>query len=292
MRVKLHSRSNLFYNCGWVKLRAVPERMIYRIESILVSTTIICSIAWHILPASCQSSEKADDMSNGVQFQLKAPINATTPAVKESNPGSDNYRRTRAFPTSVEKNLIDSEEAVKPHVIDRLKGMVGTYAQMKIHAGHDITVGQLHGIMIEVENDTDRPLLFDGDLATATSGDKRLKAATLATVDNVANPRKSKTERFMRDVVVCSEAAATLGAVPAVKDSIMQAGPIPQRYGADEARRINELSRFGKRVLWPGDTTTGFIYFKTADPLKGFVIELPVSSTIDATDHGSLTTVR
>jgi len=261
--------------------------MIYRIDRALLLAVIsangLLSLA---LPIQSAMADEA------AQYQLKAPINASPPAVRESNPGSDNYRRTGMFPTSVEKNLIDTEEAPKPHVIDRLTGMVGTSAQMKIHAGHDVTVGHLHGIQVEVQNDTDRPLLFDGDLATASVGGKKLTAATLGNVDNAASPRRSKLNRFLRDTEKCTEAAATLGAIPSVRDAMVQAGPIPQRYGADEARRFNELSRFGKRVLWPGDTTSGIIYFDTVDAMKGSTIDLPVSSTIDVTDHGSLSSVR
>ncbi len=70
--------------------------------------------------------------------------------------------------------------------------------------------------------------------------------------------------------------AAFVGATLAARDQANQKRAVRGRYGWDEKRREEQSARFTKRVLYPGDTTSGFIYFDSW--LEGeMTISIPVS---------------
>ena len=169
------------------------------------------------------------------------------------------------FNDKVEKTLTDDDTVnpmVDPQSTNRLTGTVAANKQVVLASKQHIKLGGLHGFLVNVHNDTEQTLMFDGDNATANFENMALSSASVADVDNVAMPNK----RLARDVAETSAnvviAAATIGGAAAAKDTINQSGPVAHRYGADEARRIDEQSRFGRRVLLPGESTTGVLYFK------------------------------
>lgn len=156
----------------------------------------------------------------------------------------------------------------------------------------DVILDHMHGLVVEVHNSTDRALLIEGDKAVATLGSAHYQSAPLIKVENAACPPKSPLVKVATTTAAVVAAGATVGAIPTIRDSRMQSGPILKRYGCDEARRQDELSRFGKRIVWPGDTTKGVIYFATKHVLTGASVELPISSAFDHGDHTSVTILR
>jgi len=196
-------------------------------------------------------------------------------AAPQIEPGKsvvDKSRQPNGVISAVNKGAIEISSPAT-HVVDRTTRLI------KVCAQANIVLGPLQGVRVEVENDTDRPVLFDGDMATANAGSVQLHAAGTADVEDAVCPTKTKAQRFVHDVKASTVAALTVGTLPAVHDAAIQSGPLPERYGADDARRVEELSRFGKRVLWPGDTTSGVLYFKVDQPIGQCEIEMPVSSS-------------
>jgi hypothetical protein len=159
----------------------------------------------------------------------------------------------------------------------------------------DVTRGKYQGLLISVTNNADRPLLFDGDAAVAASAAGPLTCVPLVKLAQLSVlPEQSKSfkKRLATDLEATTTAAVTVGWYQTIRDQQRASGPIvgPNggRYGLDEQRREDELRRFGKRVLWPGDASSGVIYFDSTTALSGTTIDLPVSSFYDKDDRSTI----
>lgn len=148
----------------------------------------------------------------------------------------------------------------------------------------DISLKDLQGVMVSVINETNRPLVLEGDNAQAIVGEITYKCAPLITIQNSVLPDhsgKAMAKGFFTKVI---PAAATVGLVPTFKDISTMKKPIRLRYGPDELRRMAESSRFGARILWPHQKTNGIVYFDSSDKLDGAKIMIPAQTLFDASD--------
>ncbi|MBX9720597.1 MAG: hypothetical protein K2X81_04290 [Candidatus Obscuribacterales bacterium] len=144
------------------------------------------------------------------------------------------------------------------------------------------------GVNVKVKNNTDRPLYFLGDEALATTGDAVLSAAHMPEIEDLIPSRDNPKNYGRRSFKATLTAALTVGALQTVEDEITERGPMDGRYGWDNARRIDRQARFAKRVLWPGDSTEGTLFFKTANQLHGASLEMKVSAYYDNSDRASV----
>ncbi|MBS1992823.1 MAG: hypothetical protein JSS83_20035 [Cyanobacteria bacterium SZAS LIN-3] len=158
--------------------------------------------------------------------------------------------------------------------------------------------GKFQGLLISVQNNSDRPLIFDGDAALGSSvpgsNIKCISLDQLAELSVLPEQSKSFGKRFTTDLKATASATVTMGWAQTLRDQKQGSEPVVAanggRYGLDEQRRQDQFRRFGKRVLWPGDSTSGVIYFnfdQTKTPLNAIV--LPVSSYYDRADQATLT---
>ena len=190
---------------------------------------------------------------------------------------------------------------------------------------HDLSVkiypassfsGRFKALAVTVENHTDKTLVVDGDkaallntLSIATprasvksadtgdfadrgSGSQALSAitsaipcATQAAIDAVGKPPTTFTGKFTSDVKATVTAALTVGAVQTAETIVKERGPIKERYEWDEQRREREDSRFGKRLLYPGDKSDGMIYFNSDVSFGSKSLAIPVASFYDQSDQ-------
>jgi hypothetical protein len=168
-----------------------------------------------------------------------------------------------------------------------LKDLTGTALKLQIERS-DIVFDKLRGVMITVSNETNRPLVIDGDQGTATIGNQSYTCVPVSTIQQAIIPphkgRKELEEIFTNAI----PAAATVGVVPTVRDILQSRKPILQRYGRDELRRKIEYSRFGRRILWTNQKGEGVLYFKTESELKGAKISIPVTTLFDTKDTSIL----
>lgn len=155
--------------------------------------------------------------------------------------------------------------------------------------------GKYQGLLIAVENHSDRPVIFDGDAASLKVGGAEVVSvpmSKLAELSVLPEQSKSFARRFGTDLQATTTAALTVGWVPTIRDQKRGSGPIVGdnggRYGLDEQRRTDQLRRFGKRVLWPGETTSGVLYFDSRAQLSAVAVNMPVSSYHDQTDRAVL----
>jgi hypothetical protein len=169
-----------------------------------------------------------------------------------------------------------------------LKSFVGSTLTLRIERS-DIRFDRLGGVVVSVSNETDRPLIINGEKAQVSLGGKTLDAVPIGTLQTIVIP-PYKADKVFEDILTkIVPAAATIGVYPTSKDIILQSKPVLQRYGKDELRRRVESSRFGRRVLWPRTKTRGVLYFDTHDSLTGVQVQIPCTTLFDLTDAATLT---
>jgi hypothetical protein len=177
----------------------------------------------------------------------------------------------------------DSRDAV----MAPLKSVINFEAEMKVDRD-EVKLDGLRGISVEVKNNTDRTLIFHGNQASATISGKTVVCVSKTELERVMNPMLSGKHRVKSDFINSVVGLSTIGAVPAAKGIVEQSKPVLERYGRDERRRQAESARFGDRVVWPGSSTRGIMYFDVDEPLSGAAIQVPVSSLYDTSDQASI----
>lgn len=171
---------------------------------------------------------------------------------------------------STDNNLLLHPENKKP-----LEPLSAVLSNVLLSTGpQEVILGPYHGLPVHVKNATDRPLLFNGDAAVIRLGNHSIRPVTIRQIDQLVDPMETVRD----DIIATIKAGVTVGLAPTIRQEEVQRGPILNRYGADELRREDEQSRFGKRIIWPGDTTDGIVYFQTTSSLRGGTFELPVCS--------------
>ncbi len=203
------------------------------------------------------------------------------------------------------KSAPASNSALQESVIKRKKGMnidLLLEPQKKVMTPlKDIVADSVHvsisdktmslqpftGIGITVTNNSDRTIEVNGDACSATIGGTTEKCLTMAQIESSIDLPDSPRHKYRKQLAASLEGAAFVGATLAARDQVNQKRAVKERYGWDERRREEQSRRFSKRVLYPGDTTSGFIYFDTW--LNGeMTISIPVTDFNNDKDAAAL----
>jgi hypothetical protein len=169
-----------------------------------------------------------------------------------------------------------------------LSSLVGNALKLTVLRS-DVTFEKFRGILISVTNGTNRPLVVDGDQATAVLDGHTFKCAPVATIQqSIVAPRRLSTE-FEELLKLALPAALTVGAAPTIRDIKESQRPVLERYGPDELRRKIEFTRFGRRILWTSQKVEGILYFESDEPLKNAQIVIPATTLFDNKDTSKLT---
>jgi hypothetical protein len=151
--------------------------------------------------------------------------------------------------------------------------------------------GRFVALSVKVENKSDKTLVVDGDRASLSSDDTRVASVAClmqANVDAIGKPPTTAKAKIATDFKSTVEAALTVGAIPTAQTIIVEHGPILKRYEWDESRREHEETRFGKRLLYPGDKSDGMIYFTDGISFDKKSLVIPVKSFYDGADQAAL----
>ncbi len=143
-------------------------------------------------------------------------------------------------------------------------------------------------LKLSVTNKTDRPIVLDGNHAIATVGSARLQCAPMSKIEQKIPAADNPTHKYLKDVRASITAFATVGAAQTLEDKFNDMQEVRKHYGFDEARREDLEARFGKRILFPGESTTGTLFIKTRMPLQDASVVLPLSSLGDKNDNASI----
>jgi len=236
-------------------------------KSFIISSLIISALGTTaIIAALAQEQPPQKNLSSGIPSNLNVPLIPSNHIVKDiflvPNIGPNN-----------------SSETPLSSIINKAKLSI---------VGRDVITNGLHGIMISVANNTDRPLVFDGDAAIATISGAKYSAAPTAQLEPRKSPPDELKGKIKSDLWASTSAAVSIGAVQTVLDQKRFDGPILGRYEQDEDRRRNEESRFGKRVVWPGDSSQGVLYFAGVTTLQDAVLNIPVHALYNDVEQSVL----
>lgn len=136
-------------------------------------------------------------------------------------------------------------------------------------------------ISLSISNSGKRALLLDGD--NAWIDDASGKLTPLPATDIIRAPAKNT---LPGDAIEVGASLGTMGAVPVAVDLINKAkNPGPAFYGKDEKRRILNEDRFGQRLVFPNEKSSGLMFFSPAT-VRGALI-IPVYSHPDGARLGN-----
>jgi hypothetical protein len=241
-----------------------------------LASLVLVAFGLSISLASADSQSDSPSNSNGPNNSAQTTKNANDPVKQQAQ-----LRGYNDLPQASTTN------GTKP--IDKpLSAIIGRDVDFSIYPGRAPSK-QMKALHVKVQNRSDEPLVFDGDHSLiASNGNQIATCITQMELDSVGRPPTTFTGRLSSDLKASVTAAATVGAVQTAETLKKQYGPITKRYEWDEERRQNEESRFGRRLLYPGDTTDGNIYFKAGTSFSGNTLTMPVKSFYDGSDQASL----
>lgn len=187
---------------------------------------------------------------------------------------------TRWHPPAVD---VTKDEETKPvpltNQLDSLKVSSDTF---------EVYLKNLIGMELSVHNGTDRPLVVDGEKCVAELNDVKLHSVGAEQIDYAVRHPHSRATSIELKTTRIAVAAVSIGALQTISDFKLQSGPVLKRYGVDEKRRETEEQAFGSRVVWPGETSKGIVYFPSDTSLRGAVLNIPVHGLFDPTDQATL----
>lgn len=132
-------------------------------------------------------------------------------------------------------------------------------------------------IVCTVTNNTDHALVVYGEKAILVTERADAKAASQAEIDTVGQPPTHGMRLIASSVGSVALAATTVGMYQTLKGKRKEHKPVLKRYEYDEERRINEADAFGQRLLYPGESTTGRLYFAVGESLDSAWFLCPVA---------------
>lgn len=199
-----------------------------------------------------------------------------TGAQEANSPSPRNFRPAQDI-------TVDAEPQVAQ--VATLTDSIQLTADPKLHP-----LGELQGFEITVHNASNVALIVQADKATAVSDGTTLSCAGKPDIRKAAFPQTSLSSKVKSTTIGIVAGAATIGAYQTVRDTITQSKPVVKRYGLDEARRQLEATLFGSRVVWPGDTRKGIVYFPPSDARPFTTLKIPIQALSDPSNQAVLTT--
>lgn len=149
-------------------------------------------------------------------------------------------------------------------------------------------------IYVKFVSNSKRAVLVDGDSALLASGSAdenalhgyKLESESPLSRNQVIKPPAKVN--VPSDLLYVGGSLATIGAGPVTKDYLdRKHAAAGLYYGADQQRRELAGMRFGKRLIFPGETSSGRLYFKHA-PKPGSRISFKILSHPDGITIGEV----
>lgn len=180
-----------------------------------------------------------------------------------------------------------SPQAIEKHPHAPLNTVISGNLDVNLGSASVDTTG-FRTIQLTVTNRTDRPIVLDGSSAVAIVGGARLNCAPMSKIEPKIPAPDNPAHKYLKDVRSSISAFATVGGLQTLEDKLNDMQEVRKHYGFDEARREELESRFGRRILFPGESTTGTLFLKTKQNLKNATVELPICSLGDKNDSASI----
>jgi hypothetical protein len=201
-------------------------------------------------------------------------------AAQQPTPKSGSASMTRWHPPAID---VTKDEEPKPVPLTNLLGSLTVSSQT-----FEVYLKNLVGLELTVHNGTDRPLVVDAEKCIAELSEVKFHSVGAEQIDYAVRHPHSLATGIELKAARITVAAVSIGAYQTITDFFVQAGPVLKRYGVDEKRREIEERAFGSRVVWPGETSSGIVYFPGDTSLRGAMLNIPVHSLFDPTDQATV----
>ncbi len=195
---------------------------------------------------------------------------------------------------------VDAQSDVKPHVSGTANKADFSQLPISVIVTEQVDLDiypagapskKMKALRVKVHNRSEAPLIFDGDRSSVTAqngGRVVAKCIAQRELDAVDRPPTTFTEKLSSDLKATVTAAASVGIVQTAETMKREAGPIEKRYEYDHQRQVNEESRFGRRLVYPGDSTDGNIYFSANTSFEGQLLSMPIKSFYNTANEATL----
>lgn len=151
------------------------------------------------------------------------------------------------------------EDPLSPDKLDKVRQEQNAPLKAEEMDGHATKSPEGNVVVLQVKNNCKRALLLDGDNALLLSSDKTANQVPLKRNEIVKPPAKVN---IPSDLVYVGTALVTNGSAQTIQDFVQRRGaPQGLYYGLDDKRRQIAGLRFGKRIVYPGETSLGRLYF-------------------------------
>jgi hypothetical protein len=155
----------------------------------------------------------------------------------------------------------------------------------------DIDFEKVRGLQIMVINNSNKPVVIDGDKASVMIGNTKTVCVPVEFIQRMIIPPHKLSQDVIDLITKVAPAAASIGALPTIQDIRRSQKPILERYGADEVRRKIEFTRFGRRIIWTHQEVSGILYFNTKEELAGTKLDVPMSLLFSPKDTSSISAI-
>jgi len=155
----------------------------------------------------------------------------------------------------------------------------------------DIDFEKVRGLLIVVANNSDKPVVIDGDKASLTVGNTKSECVPVEFIQRMIMPPHKLSQDVIDLITKVAPAGVSIGAIPTVQDIRRSQKPILERYGKDELRRKIEFTRFGRRIIWTHQEVSGILYFNTKEELAGAKLDVPMSLLFSPKDTASISAI-
>lgn len=190
--------------------------------------------------------------------------------------------------------LQEREDPLSPEVeAKEKKALDATFNADELQGSAYLEAGQ-KSIYVKFVSNSKRAVLVEGDSATLANdradetslhGYKRESEKPLSRNQVIKPPAKVNVPS---DLLYVGGSLATIGAGPVAKDYLdRKHADAGLYYGADQQRREFAGMRFGKRLIFPGESSAGRLYFKHT-PKPGSRISFKILSHPDGITIGEV----
>lgn len=206
------------------------------------------------------------------------PLVATSFLLLSGSPlAAKNSQKTH----SSNKIQVDVKAALKAKP---LKDIASKTIQVLVEQ-EDVVVRGKHGVRIHVVNKSDRAVIFNGDDAIATLNGVEHPSSIMSEFDDLSGSQPT----FINDLDASDPGrpeAISIRGIQSYNDLLKKPKPTLDRFNRDDYQRKEaDQTRFGQRILWPGDSSSGTIIFQSSEALGNSRLKIPICSFFDAADR-------
>lgn len=192
--------------------------------------------------------------------------------------------------------LQEREDPLSPDLeAKEKKALDAAFNAYELQGSAYLEAGQ-KSICVKFVSNSKRAVLVDGDSALLASGSAdgnalhgyKLESESPLSRNQVIKPPAKVN--VPSDLLYVGGSLATIGAGPVTKDYLDRKHATTTEglyYGADQQRREFAGMRFGKRLIFPGESSSGRLYFKHA-PKTGSRISFKILSHPDGITIGEV----